>query len=79
MENQIPRLLAFLVGFAVGTAASFTVVPFGPRHAPNLVGQHFERRVPNRSKEILAVLMPDGVWADDSKLELLSETNWYGC
>src|SRR5258705_340561 len=70
LKNQIPRFLALLIGFTIGTVASCLVSALGPRRSSSLVVQHVEKIRADRSKEILNVLMPNGVWADDGKLEL---------
>src|ERR1700686_4081758 len=70
LKNQISRFLAFLIGLTIGAVASCLVPPSTRRSSPRLVVQHVESLRVDRSKEILTVLMPNGVWADDSKLEL---------
>lgn len=69
MNNQIVRFLVLLIAFAIGISASSIINLLGSHHSTNIVVQNDEVPTRDRSQEILNALIPNGVWADASKLE----------
>lgn len=69
MNNQIVRFLVLLIAFAIGISASSIINLLGSHHSTSIVVQNDELPTRDRSQEILNTLIPNGTWADATKLE----------
>ena len=69
LKNQIVRLLALIISFVAGTSLSSLTTFLSSHHSASIVLQNDQGQTRDRAKEIMNVLMPNGVWADASKLE----------